>query len=178
MPQSARQIANDQITHHRLAKLLARQEQRSVAAVGAAARWRDRISLAAIAKAMNVPVVLATFRDENGMQTYATYGLGLMNNLAHFAATCDALCGERVVVIPDTRTDPALSKLSRHWPAEGICFLVGVPLRNADGHRVGSLAVMNNSRAVAQSGISFRTLADVGQAFAQTGRLHCGFADV
>lgn len=171
MPQTAREIINDRITHYRLMTAMARQEEQCTPVVGAGLRWRNRISLAAIAAAMDVPVVLATFRDENDVQTFATHGLGLMNNLARFAAICDELCSEREVVIPDTRTDPALATLARHWPDEDICFLVGIPLRNVDGKRVGSLAVMNSSRAVARNGISFRMLADVGKAFSQTGRL-------
>lgn len=172
MPQSAQQVINDRITHYRLVSAMARQEEQCSPAEGAGLRWRNRISLAAIAKTMDVPVVLASFRDEHDVQTFATHGLGLMNNLARFAAICDELCGERVVVIPDTRIDPALSSLARHWPDEDICFLVGIPLRNVDGKRVGSLSVMNSSRAVARDGISFRTLSDVGKAFSQTGHLH------
>ena len=171
MPQSAQQVINDRIAHYRLVTAMAHQEEQCSPLKGSGVRWRNRISLAAIAAAMDVPVVLATFRDENDVQTFATHGLGLMNNLARFAAICDELCGERVVVIPDTRIDPALSSLARHWPDEDICFLVGIPLRNVGGKRVGSLAVMNSSRAVARNGISFRTLSDVGKAFSQTGKL-------
>jgi hypothetical protein len=144
------------------------------AASGSVARWRNRISLASIAGAMNVPVVIATYRGDNNVKTIATHGLDLMNNLACMAAACDDLCIDRVVVIPDTRTSPALSDLARHWPNTENCFLVGMPLRDATGKRVGSLCVMNNSRAVARSGISFRTLAEVGKTFAQTGQLQTG----
>lgn len=138
------------------------------------ARWRNRISLASIAAAMDVPIVIATFRSENNIKTVATHGLDLMNNLACLAAACDNLCSDRVVVIPDTRMNPALSALARHWPNEENCFLVGMPLRDGSGERVGSLCVMNSSRAVARTGISFRTLAEVGKMFAQTGQLQTG----
>jgi GAF domain-containing protein len=178
MPQSARKIINDRITHYRLVTALAKQEELCEPVIGAGLRLRNRMSLTSIAKAMNVPVVLATFRDEHGVLTFATHGLGLMNNLAHFAAMCDELCRERVVVIPDTRTDATLAALARHWPSDDICFLVGIPLRDSGGKRVGSLAVMNNSRAVARCGISFRTLSDVGKAFSETGRLQPEFAKI
>ena len=171
MPQTARKTINDRITHYRLVNALARQENRCTPAAVGALHQSNRISLAAIATAMDVPVVLATFRDENDVQTFATHGLGLMNNLARFAAVCDRLCSERVMVITDTRLEPALATLARHWPDESIRFLVGIPLRNVDGKRVGSLAVMNSTQAVARKGISFRMLADIGTAFSQTGQL-------
>lgn len=134
-------------------------------------RWRDRMTLASIAAAMNVPVVIATFRSENYVQTVATHGLNLMNNLARLAAVCDKLCSQRVVVFSDTRMNPEIAALVRHWPNDDVCFLVGVPLRNSAGQRAGSLCVMNSQMAVAQGGISFRTLTEVGKAFTQTGRL-------
>lgn len=134
-------------------------------------RWQDRMTLASIAAAMKVPVVIATFRSENYVQTVATHGLNLTNNLARFAAVCDKLCNQRVVVIADTRTNPEIASLARHWPSDDICFLVGVPLCNPSGQRMGSLCVMNSQKAVAQGGISFRMLTEVGKAFAQTGRL-------
>ena len=144
------------------------------AAPGRVARWRNRNSLASIAAAMNVPVVIATYRNEYNIKTVATHGLDLMNNLACLAAACDDLCTDRVIVIPDTRTIPAIGALARHWPDQENCFLAGMPLRDASGNRVGSLCVMNNSRAVARSGISFRTLAEIGKTFAQTGQLQTG----
>ena len=145
-------------------------------ASGSVARWRNRISLASIAAAMNVPVVIATYRGDNNVKTIATHGLDLMNNLACLAAVCDDLCSDRIVVIPDTRTTPAMSDLARHWPNEENCFLVGMPLRDASSKRVGSLCVMNTSRAVARSGISFRTLAEIAKIFAQTGQLQTSTA--
>lgn len=151
------------------------QDTREIAA-GPMTRWRNRISLASIAAAMEVPVVIATYRGENNIKTVATHGLDLMNNLACLAAACDDICTDRVVIIPDTRKHPAMAKLERHWPNSENCFLVGMPLRDASGKRVGSLCVMNTSRAVARSGISFRTLAEIGKKFAQTGQLQTGGA--
>lgn len=139
-------------------------------------RWRNRTSLASIATAMDVPIVIATYRGENNIKTVATHGLDLTNNLACLAAACDDLCTDRVVVIPDTRTNPVMASLARHWPNAENCFLVGMPLRDANGKRVGSLCVMNNSRAVARSGISFPTLAEIAKMFAQTGQLQTGSA--
>ena len=171
MPQTARETINDRITHYRLVSALARQEKQCTPLAGGGLHWRNRMSLTAIAKAMDVPVVIATFRDENNVQTFATHGLGLMNNIARFAAVCDQLCSERVTVITDTGLEPTLATLARHWPDGEIKFLVGMPLRDAGGKRVGSLAVMDSTQAVARKGISFRMLGDIGKAFSQTGQL-------
>lgn len=171
MLQGAPNMIPSSTEYERSITALATLQKTQETASGPMARRQNRIGLAAIAAAMDVPVVLATFRDENYVKTVTTHGLDLMNNLACFAAVCDKLCGERVVVIPDTRIDPAMAQLARHWPSDEICFLVGIPLRDSDGRRVGSLCVMNSSRVVARSGISFQKLSDVGKAFALTGQL-------
>lgn len=178
MHQSALETYHNHTDHEQSTTALASLQKAREPASGPMVRWSNRMSLATIATAMKVPVVIATFRAENYVQTVATHGLDLMNNLARFAAICDRLCSQRVVVIPDTRIDPELAKLARHWPSDDICFLVGVPLRNSNGQRTGSLCVMNTSRAVAQNGISFRTLSEIGKEFAETGRLQPATLDI
>lgn len=171
MPSTAQNM-NDRIMHYRLVTALARQEgQCPVFADNNGVRWRNRLGLASIATAMNVPAAIATFRDGDGEQSFTSHGLESMPDLARFAAACHALCVERVVVIPDTRSDPALATITRHWPSDDFRFLVGIPLRDLDGRRVGSLAVMNSSRSVARTGICFRTLTNVGKVFSETGLL-------
>lgn len=162
-------ILNDKLAHNCLVAAIAVSDDRDCApAAQSNASPLDRISLSAIAKTMCVPVALAAFCDENGVQTFATHGLDLMNNLARFASACNELCGDRALVIPDTNTHETLGMLARHWPSDDIRFLVAIPLRNQHGERVGSLAVMNTSKAVAESGISFRNLIALGRAFTQT----------
>ncbi len=167
----AHSTQNDTNKHYPSLTSLQQQSELRPQVIGAGLLSSNRLSLASIAKMMNVPVVLATFRDENNVKTFATHGLDLMHNLAGFADACDNLCKDREVVIPDTRTHPALGTIARHWPSEDICFLVGIPLRDSDGRRVGSVAVMNNSRAVARTGISFRVLTNLAKVFSQTGQL-------
>jgi GAF domain-containing protein len=133
-----------------------------------------RINLFSVATIMNVPVVLATYRDQNGMETFATHGLDLNNNLARFGVACNELCKGGVIVVPDTHAHPALGTIARHWPTSEIRFLVAIPLRNSAGRIVGSLAVMNSQKAVASRGISFKMLNEFGKAFADEGMLHAG----
>lgn len=164
-------ISNSQMEYDRTLPLSTHLQKQAQSMAGPILRWHQRTSLASIAKAMDVPVVIATFRDKNYIQTVATYGLDLMNNLAKFANVCDKLCAQRAVVIPDARNEPEMATLAKHWPSSDICFLAGIPLRDAKGQRMGSLCVMNSSQAVAKRGISFRTLSDVGKAFAENGQL-------
>ena len=178
MHQIAHSTQIDKSKHYPSRSSLMQQDQQCPPVVGGGLLWRKRLSLASIAKMMNVPVVLATFRDENNVQTFATHGLDLMHNLARFAVACDSLCKDREVVIPDTRAHPLLGTLAHHWPSEDICFLVGIPLRDSDGHRVGSVAVMNTSRAVARTGISFRALTNLAKVFSQTGQLQPALAPI
>lgn len=162
---------SNEVSHYRLVGALAEQERATSSQSLVAPRSRHQVNLASVASAMNVPVVMATYYDENGIQTFATHGLGLMNNLALFAATCNELCAAQAVVIPDTRTHQSLGALAKHWPADDICFLVGIPISNDKGQRVGSLAVMDTSKAVASKGICFRSLTAFGKSIARNSRL-------
>ena len=171
MRQSPVAMPNSSMEHDSPHQVRTHLTKQGSSPTGPILRWQQRMTLASIAVAMDVPVVIATFRDENFVRTVATYGLGLMNNLARFADVCDKLCNQRSVIIPDVRIEPTIATISRHWPSDDICFLAGIPLRNANGYRVGSLCVMNSSQAVAKRGISFRTLSDIGKAFAETGHL-------
>lgn len=172
MPSTVQKDMTDRIMHYRLVNALARQESQCPApADNNGVRWRNRLGLASIATAMNVPAAIATFRDNDGEQSFTSHGLESMPDLARFVAACHALCVERVVVIPDTRSDPALAMITRLWPSDDFRFLVGIPLRDLEGQRVGSLAVMNSSRSVARTGICFRTLTNVGKVYAETGLL-------
>lgn len=159
----------DNVAHYRLVSALASQGASSPS-VPSAESARD-YNLASIATAMDVPVVLATFPDVNGVQIFATHGLDLMHNFARFGAACNELCIDRAVVIPDTEAHPSLGQVAKHWPAGDVRFLVGIPLYDNGGRRVGSLAVMNTSIAVARKGISFGLLNALAKAYARTGRL-------
>jgi GAF domain-containing protein len=159
----------DNVAHYRLVSALAAQDAACppVASVDA----EGQHNLASIARAMDVPVVLATFPDASGIRTFATHGLDLMHNFAGFGAACNALCIDRAVVIPDTEAHPSLGQVAKHWPAGDVRFLVGIPLHDNASRRVGSLAVMNTSLAVARKGISFGLLNALAKAYARTGRL-------
>jgi GAF domain-containing protein len=170
MPMSAKcHDLPDNVAHYRLVSALAAQDASCprIPPYESAGEY----NLASIAAAMDVPVVLATFPDANGVRIFATHGLDLMHNFARFGAACNDLCIDRAVVIPDTEAHPSLGQVAKHWPAGDVRFLVGIPLHDKAGRRVGSLAVMNTSLAVARKGISFGLLNALAKAYARTGRL-------
>ena len=120
---------------------------------------------------MNVPVVLAAYQDQHGVEAFAAHGMTLTENLATFAAACTDLCKKGVIVVPDTHTHTILGRIVRQLPVSDIRFMVAIPLRDKASQYVGSLAVINTSKAVALNGISFANLMAVGDAFAATGNL-------
>ena len=131
----------------------------------------NRINLLSVANFMNVPVVLAAYQDQHGVEAFAAHGMTLTENLATFAAACTDLCKKGVIVVPDTHTHTILGRIVRQLPVSDIRFMVAIPLRDKASQYVGSLAVINTSKAVALNGISFANLMAVGDAFAATGNL-------
>ncbi len=173
MPENAqRPVTSNRIAHYRLVSVLAAQEAASSPERLDIGNGGNRINLSSVAKIMHVPLAIATYPGENGTRTFATHGFSNAADVGRFAAACDRLCLDRALVIPDMAVHGALSGFADLLPKADIRFLVGISLQNNRGQRVGSLAVMNSSKAVASRGISFKTLTALGRAFAETGRLH------
>lgn len=162
---------NKASAHYRMVSALSDQEKLCSTNLAAAAELRREVNLRSVAVAMVVPVVLATYHCDNGIRTVATHGLGMIDNIAKFAAACNELCAGQATAIPNIKTHETLGPLAKNWPNEDICFLVGVPLRNAAGQKVGSLAVMSSQKMVAQRGISFALLNSFAKAFARDSKL-------
>jgi GAF domain-containing protein len=161
------ELIKDEISHYRLVAALAAQERDCSPQTGAAvlpSRRYGGVELARIAQVMQVPVVVATFRDERGMKIFATFGLNLAANWAQFADKCERLCSEGAVVIPNIATHKAFEDVGRPAQLEDVRFFVGIPLRDETGRNVGSLAVMNSQAAVASKGIAISQLSALGKA--------------
>lgn len=175
MPQNARRhIMSDRIAHYRLVTVLANQEAACPPEYLDIGSDDSRVSLSSVAKIMHVPVAFATYPGANGMQTFATHGFSNASNVGPFAAACNRLCSDRALVVPDIATHAILGAFSGLLPKADIRFLVGISLQNNRGQRVGSVVVMNSSKAVASRGISFKILIALGKVFAETGKLHSG----
>lgn len=141
------------LAHHRLLSIVAAKDKSADIADRPKSVHPGKLSLLSIANAMNVPVALATYRERDGSQTYATHGLDLTTDLARFVMACSDLCKSGVIVVPDMRAHETLGTHASHWPIPAIRFLVAIPLRNSSGEHVGSLAVMNASNRLTDNDI-------------------------
>jgi hypothetical protein len=126
---------------------------------------KPRFSLSDIARELNVPVVVANFQDDDDVRTHATYGLDFDINWSEFAAAIDALCVDGAKIIPNIAVHDQLSYWSRNLAVRDIRFFAGIPLRDADGFRIGSISVIANQKDVARAGIPIRRLGELGREF-------------
>lgn len=126
---------------------------------------QQRFSLSDIARELNVPVVVANFHDDDNVRTHATYGLDFGVNWSEFAAAVDALCVNGAKIIPNVGIHDELNRWTRSLVERDIRFFAGIPLRNSDGLRIGSIAVIANQKVVAMSGIPIRRLGELGREF-------------
>ena len=171
MSKNAHNVSN-RLGHYRLVTVLAAMEAACPPQRLDVSNGGGRVHLASVAKVMQVPVAIATYRDQSGLQTFAAHGFSDATSVGPFAAACNNLCSERTLAVPDIALHVTLSGFVNVLPKADIRFLVGMALLDKRGQRVGSLTVMNSSKAVARQGISFRMLIALGKAFAETGRLH------
>ena len=127
---------------------------------------RSVIGLAAIAQTLGVPVVITTASDASAVRTHSSFGLDFGVNWSEFAAAIDTLCTAGATIIPNIETHPELSRWSGTLTGKNIRFLAGMPLSDAEGRRIGSIAVIANQQAVARTGIPIRRLGELGRQFA------------
>jgi hypothetical protein len=126
---------------------------------------RARTSLADVARAMDVPVVVATRNDPGGSQTHSSHGLDFGVNWSEFVAAVDAQCTKGATIIPNIQVNPAFYPWIAPLVARDIRFLVAIPLCDHDGWRVGSIAVVASHKAVARKGVPVRLLGELGRSF-------------
>lgn len=126
---------------------------------------RRGISLADIARVLDVPVVVATQNDPAAIRTHSSFGLDFGVNWSEFIAAVDALCTKGATIIPNVVANPELSRWIGPLVERNIRFLVAIPLCDIDGWRLGSIAVVANHKTVARQGIPIRRLGELGREF-------------
>lgn len=126
---------------------------------------RRGISLADIARVLDVPVVVATQNDLAAIRTHSSFGLDFGVNWSEFIAAVDALCTKGATIIPNVQANPELSQWIGPLVERDIRFLVAIPLCDIDGWRLGSIAVVANHKTVARQGIPIRRLGELGREF-------------
>ena len=114
---------------------------------------------------LDVPVVVASNSDAGAIRTHSTFGLDSGIDWSEFSAAVDAQCTKGAMIIPNVQMHPELNRWSRSFEDRNIRFLVAIPLCDADGWRVGSIAVLANSKTVGRKGIPIRRLGELGREF-------------
>ncbi len=125
-----------------------------------------RVGLAEIARLLDVPVIVATYCGADGIWNHATFGLDFGFNWSEFAAAVDAECTKGAKIIPNVESHELLNRWSGSLINRGIRFMVGIPLCDSDGWKIGSIAVVADQKDVARNGIPIRRLGELGRQFA------------
>jgi sigma-B regulation protein RsbU (phosphoserine phosphatase) len=111
----------------------------------------DRIAETA-AQLFGVPLGAVSFVDEDRIWVKAAHGLDAGGSYPREPGFCDTTIGQDGPwVVTDAADDPACSGNS-FLTRFGIRFYAGVPLTTSDGHRIGTLCVLDTSPRQASAG--------------------------
>ncbi|ACO48231.2 HD domain-containing phosphohydrolase [Deinococcus deserti] len=107
------------------------------------AAFRRTVNLAA--RLLNAPIALINLLDDRTQWTKGCYGMDL-REMDRSLSFCQHTLGMNgVLVVPDTTQDPRFSSLPLVTGDSAIRFYAGAPLITPDGHRVGSLCVLDTA---------------------------------
>ena len=102
----------------------------------------DRITATA-ARVFTVPIALLTVVDRDRIWVKSCYGLSL-DHLDREPGLCASAIGQRgLYVIPDAQIDPRTQGHSLVRGELGVRFYAAAPLTTADGHRLGTLCIID-----------------------------------
>ena len=105
----------------------------------------DRIVRLA-ARSLDKPIAAITFVDDHRIWFKAVHGVEGVTEVPRDAGLCDlAVRDQRTYVVRDTAADPASSGNRDVTGRFGIRFYAAAPITTADGHRIGSLSVLDTA---------------------------------
>jgi hypothetical protein len=119
--------------------------------------------LISIKAELNVPVVIAAYRNGHGIMHFASYGLNLDTPFSKLAIASYRVCLEGAMVYPNIANCPEFDFYQGRHADDKACFYVGVPIRNAGRQVIGSLAILQEINIVAKKGISLARMTQLGQ---------------
>ncbi|WP_299529803.1 PP2C family protein-serine/threonine phosphatase [uncultured Streptomyces sp.] len=103
----------------------------------------DRVASVA-ARLFDVPMASVTFVDADRVWFKASHGLDGIREIPRESGLCaSAILGEGVLIVPDTLADPSARDNPLVTGAPGARFYAAAPIVTADGHRVGTVNVMD-----------------------------------
>lgn len=100
----------------------------------------DRITKLALSL-FNVPVSTVTLIDSHKEWFKSCQGLSQKEGKRAISFCGHALVSEEILMIPDTKTDPRFAGNPMVLGKPYIRFYAGVPLKSADGQRVGVFCI-------------------------------------
>lgn len=102
----------------------------------------DRITRLAAA-VLGVPVSLVTFIDEQRQWFKSAEGVDMRETTRDAALCAHTILGDGMLVVPDATADDRFADNPLVTGPAHLRFYAGYPLRAPDGHRVGSLCVID-----------------------------------
>ena len=92
-----------------------------------------------------VPTALVSLVDADRQWFKARCGLEASETPRDFAFCAHTILTPDILEVPDARADPRFAGNPLVIGAPGICFYAGAPLHGKDGHRYGSLCVLDTT---------------------------------
>ncbi|WP_116102269.1 PP2C family protein-serine/threonine phosphatase [Amycolatopsis thermalba] len=103
----------------------------------------DRVAAMA-AHLLQVPVATVSIVDENRIWFKAAHGLEGVPEIGRDPGLCaSAICQDQALVIPDTLRDPVAAGNPLVTGDLGVRFYAAAPITTADGHRLGTVNVLD-----------------------------------
>ena len=119
-----------------------------------------------IANDLNVPIIIASCRNERNIMCYHSFGIDARSDFCRLAHASHQFCSNGMRILPDITKCEGINKIYGNRSTDIARFYVGVPIRNAHHEIIGSMAVLQESRLIAQNAFSLRQLREIGQDFA------------
>ncbi|WP_297574004.1 diguanylate cyclase [uncultured Deefgea sp.] len=95
-------------------------------------------------RVFNVPIVLVSLIDENRQWFKSCMGLPVRETGRDISFCGHAILGDDLFVIADARQDIRFADNPLVLDAPYVIFYAGRPLKNADGHNVGTLCIIDH----------------------------------